>query len=148
LAKMGRFKGTQRSLSPFKWGLIARVSLSTPSALNRSKDAGGRLNLVWVSILLRQQHRRHRPVPLRNDPDLGTTTCHVGRQQPVPIGEGTIVSGPVLGANGSPIPSLVAMEPPQERLWRHELEGGWGGDNLTEWKWRIHRHFYHPAMNQ
>ena len=27
-------------------------------------------------------------------------------------------------------------------------EGGWGGDNLAEWEWRIHRHFYHPAMNQ
>jgi hypothetical protein len=71
-----------------------------------------------------------------------------GGQQPVPIGEGAIVGGPVLRANGSPIPSLVAMEPPQEHLWRHELEGGWGGDNLAEWKWRIHRHFYHPAMNQ
>ena len=54
----------------------------------------------------------------------------------------------VLRANGSPIPSLVAMEPLQEQVWRHELEGGWGGDNLAEWKWRIHRHFYHPAMNQ
>jgi hypothetical protein len=40
------------------------------------------------------------------------------------------------------------MEPPQEHLWWQELEGGWGGDNLAEWEWRIHRHFYHPAMNQ
>ena len=28
------------------------------------------------------------------------------------------------------------------------LEGGWGGSDLAEWKWRIHRHFYHPAINQ
>jgi hypothetical protein len=40
------------------------------------------------------------------------------------------------------------MEPLQEHLWWHELEGGWGGGNLAEWKWRIHRHFYHLAMNQ
>ena len=148
LAEMGRFKATQRSLSLFKWGLIARVSLSTPSALNRSKDAGGRLNLVWVSILLRQQHRGGRSIPLGNDPDLGATIRQVGGQQAVPIGEGAIVGGPVLGANVSPIPSLVAMEPPQEQIWWHELEGGWGGDDLAEWEWRIHRHFYHLAMTQ
>jgi hypothetical protein len=51
-------------------------------------------------------------------------------------------------ANGSPIPSLVAMEPGLEQVWWHELESGWGGDDLAESKWRIHRHFYHPAMNQ
>ena len=80
LAETSRFKATQRSLSLFKWGLIARVSLSTPSALNRSKDAGGRLNLVWVSILLRQQHRGGRSIPLGNDPDLGATIRQVGGQ--------------------------------------------------------------------
>ena len=104
--------------------------------------------MVWVSILLRQQHRGARPIPLGDDPDLDTTFRQVGGQEPVPIGEGTIIGSPVLRANVSPIPSLVAMEPPQEHLWWHELEGGWGGDNLAEWKWRIHRHFYHPAMNQ
>jgi hypothetical protein len=40
------------------------------------------------------------------------------------------------------------MEPPQEHLWWQELESSWGGDDLAEWEWRIHRHFYHPAMNQ
>ena len=129
-------------------GLIARVPLSPRQVLNRSKDACGRLNLVWTSILLRQEHRGGRPVPLGDDPDLDTTCRQVGGQEPVPIGEGTLVGSPVLRANGSPIPSLVAMEPLQEHLWWHELEGGWGGNDLAEWKWRIHRHFYHPAMNQ
>ena len=63
------------------------------------------------SILLRQQHRGHRPVPLGDDPDLGAAIRQVGGQEPVPIGKGTIVSGPVLRVNVSPIPSLVAMEP-------------------------------------
>jgi len=101
----------RRSLSLFKWGLIARVPLSPPPALNRSKDAGGRLNLVWVSILLRQQHRGGRPVRLGDDPNLGATSRQVGGQQPVPIGEGTIIGSPVLRANVSPIPCLLAMEP-------------------------------------
>ena len=101
-----------------------------------------------VSILLRQQHRGHRPVPFRNDPDLGATIRQVGGEEPVYIGKRTIVGCPVLRAEGSPIPSLVAMEPPQEHLWWHELESSWGGDDLAEWECRIHRHFYHPAMNQ
>jgi len=100
------------------------------------------------SILLRQQHRGGRPIPLGDDPNLGATSRQVGGQQPVPIGEGAIVGSPVLRANVSPIPSPVAMEPPQEHLWWHELEGDRGGDDLAEWECRIHRHFYHPAMNQ
>ena len=64
------------------------------------------------------------------------------------MGEGTIIGSPVLRANVSPIPSLVAVEPGLELVWWHELASGWGGDNLAEWKWRIHRHFYYPAMNQ
>ena len=32
------------------------------------------------SILLRQQHRGHRPVPLGDDPDLGSTIRQVGGQ--------------------------------------------------------------------
>ena len=104
--------------------------------------------LSAISILLRQQHRGRRPVPLRDDSDLGATIRQVGGQQAVPIGESTIVGCPVLRANVSPIPSLVAMEPLQEQVWWHEFEGTRGGNDLAEWKWRIHRHFYHPAMNQ
>jgi hypothetical protein len=40
------------------------------------------------------------------------------------------------------------MEPVLEQVWWHELESGWGGDNLAEREEWIHRHFYHPAMNQ
>jgi len=40
------------------------------------------------------------------------------------------------------------MEPVLEQVWWHELESGWGGNDLAEWKWRIHPNFYHPAMNQ
>ena len=87
------------------------TAVDSPPALNRSKDAGGQLNLVWVSILLRQQHRGGQPVRLGDDPDLGATSRQVGGQQPVPIDEGAIVGGLVLRANGSPIPSLVTMEP-------------------------------------
>jgi len=73
--------------------------------------------VLHSSILLRQQHRGHRPIPLGNDPDLGATIRQVGRLEPVSIGKGTIVSGPALRANGSPIPCLVAMEP-----WKWQVE--------------------------
>jgi hypothetical protein len=39
------------------------------------------------------------------------------------------------------------MEPGLEKVWWHKLESGWGGNDLAKWEWRIHRHFYHPAMN-
>jgi hypothetical protein len=100
------------------------------------------------SIFLRQEYRGHRPVPLGDDPDLGAVRHEVGRQKAVAIGKGAIVGGPVLRADGSPIPSLVALEPVLEKVWWHQLEGGGGGDNLAEWEWRIHRLFYRLAMNQ
>ena len=54
---------------------------------------------------------------IRESQSTGATTRQVGGQEPVPIGEGTIVGSPVLRVDGSPIPSLVTMEPPQEQVW-------------------------------
>jgi hypothetical protein len=85
--------------------------------------------------------------PFRNDPDLGATIRQVGGEEPVYIGKRTIVGCPVLRAEGSPIPSLVAMEPPQEQVWWHQLQSGRGGDDLAKWEEWIHRNFYHPGSS-
>lgn len=100
------------------------------------------------SIFLRQEYCGNRPVPLGDDPDLGAIRRQVGRQETVALDEITVIGGPVLRADGSPIPSLVALEPVLKKVWRHQLEGCRGGDNLAEWEWRIHRLFYRLAMNQ